>query len=171
MLLSLDISNIVFDALMEWVVQIPWIISDKVTPNISDHWTPISDNHNNLFQIFQIFLFQMITMQSHWLWQVPREWGRLKPPPWMTSLTSMLVAQSFRQPGILTINKNSDPKIWLTSCNIQPCQADIVARSQFDAGENVRPSVPPLSRWKHNPGRQGSLYPKYAHSIYISVIF
>ena len=54
---------------------------------------------------------------------------------------------------------------------ILPCQADIVARSQFDAGENVRPSVPPLSRWKHNRGRQGSLYPNYAHSIYISIIF
>ena len=72
----------------------------------------------------------------------------------------------------MTINKNSDPLIPLTICSIPLCQADIIARSQFDAGENVWPSVPPLSRWtkKDKYGRQGSLYPHYAYFIYISII-
>ena len=37
----------------------------------------------------------------------------------------------------MNINKNLDPLITLTICSILLCQADIIARSQFDAGENV----------------------------------
>ena len=96
-------------------------------------------------------------------WDRLHEWHH-RPQCWGHKVSDYQVS--------MTINKNSDPLILLTICSIPLCQADIIARSQFDAGENVWPSVPPLSRWrkKDNYGRQGSLYPNYAHLIYISII-
>ena len=87
---------------------------------------------------------QMITRCFQWIsWQVWMQDERLKRHPWTTSLTSTLEGQNSKPQGILNMWTVEFPRL----INELSFQADTVARSQFNAGKNVWPSLPALPRW------------------------